>query len=206
MKTTELTQKQNWFNPMYLESKEINHIVFFDNETGETILEPTNENIRWFGNSNNDYPMVSFPFEIKRKNSIDLKSKSAFYTSFNYKYSMDKGKIVIYIPIQLLENFKCEKNVFQYETETDKKYFDVFSFDTIAIKKVGSLDENEKLIYSNGEPTKHTLTFHGYYKEVLKKLGRKVEATESIFKEYGINISTYDLAKLLKKYELTPIK
>lgn len=206
MKTTTLTQHESWFNPMYLDGKEINHIIFFDNVTGETILEPDNNNVRWFGNSNNDYPTICFEFEFKRKNIIDLKSKSAFYTSYKYKYSMDKGKIVLYIPVQLLENFKVQKNVFQFETDLDKKYFDVFSFDTIATKKTGKFDkEQDKVIYSTDEPIKQTLTFHSYYKTKLKKFGAKVEETETILKENGITISSYDLTKLLKKYELVKL-
>jgi hypothetical protein len=67
---TQLKQHESWFNPMYLDGKEINHIIFFDNVTGETILEPDNTNVRWFGNnvrwfshSNNDYPIICFDLD-----------------------------------------------------------------------------------------------------------------------------------------------
>jgi hypothetical protein len=203
---TEVKQHQSFFNPLFLDGREINHFVFFDRERGTTLLEPTNENVRWFknGGSNNDYPSIIFDFEIKRKNVIDLTSKKAFYSKYESKYNFDKGKIVVYIPIQLLKDFTVDKKVFQFETATDKNYLDIFTFKTMAVKKARKLNEDGSgVTYFNTELSEEVIKFHGYYISEPTDFGAQVNEVEEVLKSNGVKVSSYDLEKIMNLYTLT---
>lgn len=199
---TQLLRKHDCFNPMFLNDKEINHLVFYDCIKGETILSPENENVRWFGSNNNQYPEINFPFAFKRGNKVDLTRKDAFYTSYAYKYNFDKGKIVLYIPVQLLDNFQDLGEKLDFETETDKKYLHHYSFDVMAKAIYHEIQDGE-LKYLTSEVTKQTLSFHGYYRTELKPLGEKVAKIAAAFKGINSNIGTYEIERMLTVCDIT---
>ena len=197
---SQLLRSSSCFNPMFLNGKEINHLVFFDCVKGETILSPENENVRWFG-SNNEYPEINLPFEFKKANKIDFTRKDAFYTSYNYKYNFDKGKIVLYIPIQLLEDFKDEGEKMDFETAQDKKYLHHYSF-KVQARKIEHEVKDGQLLYNTGEVKTHTLKFNDYYRTELKPFGQEVENITTAFKKVCSNISTYEVERLLQICEI----
>jgi len=198
---TQLKKEQACYNPMFLDGKEINHLVFFDATTGKTILEPENDRIKWFGN-NNDYPVLEFPFEIKRRNKIDLNRVESFYTSYNSQWSSDKGRIVIYIPIQLLENFQSLGENLDFQSETAKHFCSSFSFDCLAVREYPKLNEVGEVVYLTSELEKTTLTIKGRRRTEKKELGNKIDAVCSFLKSQRITVSSYDIEQIFKHYDL----
>ena len=212
---TILKRCNDFMNPYSLvtdkKNIEINHIVFFDSEIGKEILTEGNTNIRWFGkSSNNEFPTIIFDFETPKKSKeINFTNKKPFYINYESRYNFDKGKIVLYIPIQLLNNFKYLGEVFDFETETEIKYKPTYSFDVNASKidlhECNKTKENnfKGYEYRTSEIKEHTIIFNDYYKTVLKPLGEKIELISNKLNEIGIeNVYKYDLEKMLSAFDI----
>lgn len=215
MKTT-IKQIEQGFNPLFLETEtgknlEINHFVFYDYLTGKEVVNNEGsiyefyENIRWFNNSgsNNEFPILIFDFSIIKKKDHNLTRNYAYYVNYKSKYSFDKNKIVVFIPVQILTNYKTEKDVFQFETETEKKYFDMFFFDVKAVKREYRINDLKEIQYYNGELKTHTLKFHGYYKNVKTDLGKKIDLIKEVLDKNNININSSDIENIMKHFEIT---
>lgn len=201
---SQLVRQASYFNPMFLNGKEINHIVFYDANEGKTLLEPDNENVRWFnsGGSNNDYPLVQFPFEFKKANKIDLTRKDAFFTYYAYKYNFDKGKIVLYIPIHLLTDFKDLGEEERFQTDTEINYLHNYQFTTLA-QKVEPVIINDEVEWKTSELKPFNIQFHGYYRIELKPLGKKIEEITEKVKTVYPGISKYTIEQIMEVCDIT---
>jgi len=196
MKTT-LSQQNIWFNPYFLDNKQVHKINFFDYKTGLIVF-----NTNWFSNfgGNNDYPEISFPFEIKRRIKTNLDIKEAFYCA-----AVNIGEINVYIPIQLLENFTHTKDVLEYETEIEITYTDIFSFDLECKKYAHKLNEVGEVEYITLDSEVRTVKVDGKYKTVLKDKGIKIADIMDTLKQDSTlsNVSTYTIEKMLKYLDIT---
>lgn len=215
MKTqnTILKRMSEFMNPYLLitekGNKEINNIVFYNSETGKELLSEGNTNIRWFG-SNNEFPEMQFNFaEPRRKNEVDLKSVAPFYVAYKSRLNFYKDKIVLYIPIQKLENFKYLGILFDFETDIDKKSLPTYSFDVqcskINLHKCKKTAENKLngYEYRTSEVKKHTIKFNDYCVTELKPLGEKLEKLYEAAKSAKMDVSKYDIEKMLNVFEIT---
>jgi len=196
MKTT-LAQQNTCFNPYFLYSKQVHTINFFDYKTGLIVF-----NTNWFSDfgGNNDYPEISFPFEIKRRIKTNLDIKDAFYCK-----AANKGEINVYIPIQLLENFTHTKDVLKYETEIEIIYTDIFSFDLECKKDARKLNEVGEVEYITLDSEVRTVKVGGKYKIVLNDKGIKIAAIKDTLNQDSTlsNVSTYTIEKMLKYLDIT---
>jgi hypothetical protein len=196
MKTT-LAQSNTFFNPYFLDGKQVKKINFFDYKTGLIVF-----NTDWFSSfgGNNDYPEISFPFEIKRRIKINLDIKQSFYCK-----SANKGEINIYIPIQLLDNYTHTKDVLKYETETEYTYTDIFSFDLECKKDGRKLNEFEEVEYIVLDSEIRIVKVSSNYKTVLKEFGVKVQNIKDAIKadNYLSDISVYTIERLMKHLNIT---
>jgi len=201
---SDLIQSESYFNPYFFNGKQVNHLVFYDSING-TELIPNWDGIRWFGGgSNNDYPLMRLPFEFKKKNIIDLTSKQAFYTSYKSKYSYDKGKIVLYIPIQLLDSFQDLGENLKFETETDKQYRHDYSFKVLAKKTEFAYNkETETATYPVSDLKEFTIQFSGHYITKLKPLGKKIETITEKIKTVCPELSKYTIERMLTVCNIT---
>lgn len=202
---TLLAQSSKFYNPYFINGKEVNHIIFYSCETGKTIFKEGAyiESVRWFG-SNNEYPQILLPFnEVKKKNKVALFSKVAFVVKYESKYKFDAGKVVLYIPIESLENWKHEENVKGFESNTQTEYFDKFSFDIECSAYERSLNELEQLVYTETEIKTHTIVFKANYNFVSTDFGVKCNEIAAKCKENNIKLSSYDVEKMLKIFNIT---
>lgn len=201
-KTTVIEANVTAFNPYFLQQDkklQIDRMHFFNSETG-TILFSTG----WFNNggSNNQTPKVTFPFSISKKREQDLTKNVAFYMPMVSKYSFDKGKIDLFIPIQLLPDFKEVKKVFRFETETAKHYQDEYSFNLLAIRKLYRLNEMEQLESYSGPEEVQEIKATGQYMQELKPFGEKVKEVTEKLNASGLDVSKYDIEKILTVYDM----
>jgi len=202
MKTTTLKRDNDMFNPYFLNGKQVEKMIFFNPQTAEIVFSE-----RWFNNSgsNNQYPSVTFNFDIPKKNIKDLTRQTAFCMSIREGY--DKGKLLLYIPISLLQNYQVEKDVFQFETDTDKHYKDIHSFDVVCVLKECKLDENNenRLVYFNGEEKSQTVKVGSGYRSIKNSFGAKVAEVLQDLTDKKVDVKSYALEKIMKHYTLTPI-
>ena len=79
---TVIKQDQAFFNPYFIDGKQIQNIRFF-NSSGVIA------SCKWFGDgSNNGFPSFVLPQEVKRKLKIDFSKNTCFYVKNNEKYFM----------------------------------------------------------------------------------------------------------------------
>lgn len=192
---SDLVKTESYYNPMFLNGRQIEHLVFYDADKGTEILNGW-DGLRWFG-SNNNYPLIRFPFEFKKANKVDLTRKDAYYTTFQHTYSYDKGKIVLYIPIHLVDSFTDLGEVLQFETDTEKNFRHSYSFKVMAQSDEYYLDEFEELKSRTTELKECTIEFSGRYRMELKPFGEKVKTITERIKTVYPEISVYDVEKIM---------
>ncbi len=197
---SDLVKTEDCYNPMFLNGKQINHLVFYDHKTGNKLLGNW-EGLRWFG-SNNKYPLIRFPFEFKRANKIDLSRKDAFYVSHTKSYQTRK-EIALYIPISLMEEFKDLGEKMDFETDTEKHYRHDYSFNVMAKCDEYYLNENEEFKSRVTDIKYTTITFSGQYRTELKPFGQKVNAITEKVKTVYPEISSYLIEQMLTVCDIT---
>lgn len=179
------------WNP-YMNSKngkQVESIKFF--KDGEIIAS-----VQWFrGNngSNNRFPEINLPTELKEKRKEDLTLKFCFL--FNS---------CIYIPADLV-NFRDNGEKFDFETDCATQYKSTFSIDIEAVEWLAELDEIGKLAYRKDAMKPLTITEAYKHRQVDKPVF--IEATkiaEEMEKDH-VKISRYDILKMMQKYNFSKI-
>lgn len=201
MQTTKFQQRSN-LNSYYFDGYEVASFTFYSHETGHTIAYNPRG---WFSEgSNNNYPTLEFSFPIIKKMKSDLFRNYGYFTRSQKKATLsNRAKIDVFIPVTLLKNTHLETGVFNFETATDLNYFDRFSFEATAEKWEASLNETTGgLDWNKTELKSHNMKFTFNHNSVPTPFGHKVEKMKAELKEHGIQITGYDLEKLMEKYKL----
>jgi hypothetical protein len=194
MTNTKLTTSAG-FNPYLLNCKTIDKIIFF--KEGETITS-----VNWFG-SNNNYPEMIINDEIKRKNNIDLNSKKPFF--INIKQGWDKGRIILYIPANLVKLTDKGEGI-RYENENETQYQQNYTIEVECSKWEIEINDNGKLEYSKSVVENRVIEFSECTIRVKKdKLINDEQLKDEIKELCNLDIYMGDLQKILKHYTITKI-
>ncbi len=186
------------FNPFQLNGLVVNSLNFY--KEGKVIAS-----CRWFGNNNNYYSL-SFEFEIKRANRLNLERKDAFYmrckdeTVWGAEYS-------VYIPADFvnLQDLGRSKSYSTWDCDATKQ--------TFAVNLHGVRKQFTKV-----EPSAKTnwrdYDYIGVEGDYLEKFEcnyiftdteekkRCKEIAENINAASGLNLSYYDVHKISQVYDL----
>jgi hypothetical protein len=176
------------YNPYFNDKngKKVNQVKIF-NEYG--VLA----SVKWFSGkfgSNNRYPEILLPTELKVKRSEDFKSKFCFL--------FDES---VYIPASLV-NYQIEPEELDFESEWGYHYKSYFSIDIVCKSYELQLDEFEQPFYLESELKLQTIRQDFNHKTVDKPDYTYFKEISDILKTEGINISGYDLLKISKKYTI----
>lgn len=200
--TTNVTAKQNevksiikqsasWYNPYSFEGKEVDSIRFY-NESGEIV------SINWFG-SNNDYPELNLPFEIRRAIKLNFTKKDAFY--MKAKDCSYASRVDIYIHESLLNLQNLGEKRTDYDTSI--QYRTEYTISVQASKKQVQFDKKlDKAFYTVSDIEQRDITFYGNYHFEKNDEGKRLQNIMTIAKECGLNWSEYDIQNLEKRFEL----
>lgn len=201
--TANVTAKQNevksiikksasWYNPYSFEGKEVDRIRFY-NESGEIV------SINWFG-SNNDYPELNIPFEIRRAIKLNFSKKDAFYMKAK-DCDHAPGRIDIYIHESLLNLQNLGEKRTDYNTSIQYKT-EYKIFVNSSKKQVQYDKELDKAVYSVSDIEQRDIIFCGNYRFEKNDEGNRLQNIMSIAKKCGLNWSEYDIQNLEKHFEL----
>ena len=197
--TSQLVKSASFYNPYFFEGRQIHKICFF-NSDGVII------SVNWFG-SNNKYPTLVIPSEIKRKNKVDFLSKTAFYVS-----APDKGKgyIYIYVPANLVNLQDIGESVY-FDNENETQYMQNYkitvhcSEDKMQLKEGCSHDDFQPYEYIITPVESREIKFDVFSKNVKKDKYHNDQLLRGNIKTIcGIDVNMYDLQKILKHYDITP--
>lgn len=118
MKNVTLGKHSNWYNPHFLPTdngiKEVKELRLFDKDG-------VKHRFKWFvdnsGHSSINHE-VTIDVEVKRKIKEDFSLNLAFYMSYKGNYDFEKGKVILYIPLSVLNIVEYDRNPIDYTTET----------------------------------------------------------------------------------------
>lgn len=169
--------------------KKVEKIKFF--KDGEIIAS-----VEWFRGSrgsNNSYPEINLPTELKEKRKEDLTLKFCFL--FNS---------CIYIPADLV-NFRDNGEKFDFECDYMTQYKSTFSIDIEAVEWLAELDEMGKLAYRKDAMKPLTITEAYKHRQVEKPAFIEAGNIAEIVKKEGADVSRYDILKMMKVYNFSKI-
>lgn len=174
--TNTLTQSAKWYNPFYIEGRQVKNIYFY-NESG--IVCETGRG--WFGNNNGMGSM--YIGETIRKAKFNPAAKCNFWIPVAAEsYETDKCcNVYLYVDGK---DITCERLP---DTQSDgvcKAWIDHWQH--FAVNIHGIKKQIEK--YTGNEKT---------------AFGRKVDKMEKTFKDMGIRIDSYEVMKLLESFNVS---
>lgn len=179
------------YNPYFnsKNGKKVESIKFF--KDGEIIAS-----VKWFtGNngSNNRYPEINLPTELKEKRKEDLNLKFCFL--FN---------ACIYIPADLV-NFRDNGEKFDFETDYITQYKSTFSIDVEAVGLIAEIKEEGGVKWTKDKMQLLTITEGYKYRQVEKPAFIEAGNIADIVKKEGADVSRYDILKMMKIYNFSKI-
>lgn len=179
------------WNP-YMNSKngkQVESIKFF--KDGEIIAS-----VNWFRGlrgSNNSYPEINLPTELKEKRKEDLSLKFCFL--FNS---------CIYIPADLV-NFRDNGEKFDFECDYMTQYKSTFSIDIEAVEWIAEIKEEGGVKWTKDAMKPLTITEAYKHRQVDKPAFIEAGNIAEIVKKEGADVSRYDILKMLKIYNFSKI-
>ena len=183
---------------LYMEDgKEINNIVVYGN--GKELYKSNQPYITIVNEDNREYDSIEIILEgdIKRANKINLDRKDNFYmVDKENKYFSDKGYILYIHESEIKINSVTEKVALKLKHEVNyKKVFNITLKGNIKYKAYDKhLHSYISCIRNNVN-----ITQRFYSKSVVTEYGKKLKEIEEFFKNNKINITRYDLEKLIDK-------
>lgn len=210
MKTKETTQTsvltKRDINSYFFDGYKLVRINIYDPATGATLIDIPRG---WFGYSNNDYPEIHFPFSIIKKMKSDQTRNFAHIVTEKEKYRLDNTHTVaLFLPVTLLNLFTIEKNLFDFETDTDKHYYDNAKFTVTAVKTDCTYNKKyQRLEYHQTKPKPFEINIRFNLTQRPTQHGLNVEMMKTEFNKnkWLADLSESQISELLKNYILTPI-
>ena len=132
MKTTIINKQHNWFNPYFLNGKQIDSIIIF-NSSGKI------GSFKWFG-SNNKYPEILIPCEVKNKRKIDFNQKGAFLTK-----GLMYGERVNLLYININNFTHTEVKQIENKSRDSVSYYASFHIDFMAKEQTYVFNESKDI-------------------------------------------------------------
>jgi hypothetical protein len=173
------------YNPYFLNgSRQIDEISFFSDSEIKV-------NIRrgWLSSNNNDYPTIELPFKVTRKNKIDLSGDYGFYNTVN-------DKTTLYLPLVKIDHKFLGENI-DWQDKDSIHYQKKMEINLTGIHYHCYLDSGETK-WKNSENINHTISIKYGYRSEFTSRGKKCEKLSNLFKENTIDLSVYDVSKMLE--------
>lgn len=163
--------KSHSFNRYVVNKKELVDIIFYTPNGVELTIDRG-----WLSNEGTDIKSIELPID-------DVKTRK--------KVSFDKNEVflyinTLYIPSEMV-NLTYEGEKLEYETSVDEYMYDYYSADINAITCFGKELSSIKIIKQS-----HI---------IKKEFGLNVEKMYKELHDNLINITMYDLIRLMEKYE-----
>ena len=183
---------------LYMEDgKEINNIVIYGD--GKELYKSNQPYITIVDENNREYDSqeIILVGDIKRANKVNLNRKDNFYVvDKENKYFSDKGYILYIHESEIKVNSVTEKVALKLKHEVNyKKVFNITLKGNIKYKEYDKdLHDYVSLVKNNVN-----ITQRFYSKCELTEYGKKLKEIEEFFKNNKINITRYDLEKLIDK-------
>ena len=198
MEDIKIKRLSNIYRPLYVNGYQIEKYIFYSD--GKILFE--------FGScleceKLGDILSMTIT-EPKKVNKVNLNRSDNFFITGRREYKFDKS-FILYINVNL-ENIKIEDIPFK-ERWRDEFKITFYKFKKIILNKPfsyyeRSLDENRKLKYVETQKEKGEIILFDKIKNEKLELGLKKDKIFKQFKELNINISSYEIEKLLKNYTL----
>jgi len=190
METTTIKQKQSFYNPYYLNGKKIDAIVFF--KQGKKIGQ-TN----WFTDfgSNNDYPEVYLPEQIKNKRKIDLNSKDSFLAKTTSDIDSYNGNYTLYLN---LDNYyyTIEKLVPSHSDKYYNRFKDIMYIKLDALKRVLTVDKETKETNYITVDDNYTIKVEMNFISQRTKEQRSIEKLTKLLNSKNIDVSEWQIRQI----------
>jgi hypothetical protein len=183
--TTTIARNSSYFNPYFFEGKQISRLVFF--KDGNELAR-----VNWFtlNVSNNRVPLIDFETPILNKRKIDLNTKQVYYFSGN-----------IYIHADIVEFKFVESETIDMENEYRIRH--KFQINVLCQIEEGYINEQEQYRTRLTDLQKRNLI--GSYAVDFEPKPQQIQANKLAdeFKSVlNVDISKYDIYKLLNKYQI----
>lgn len=184
-----LRKTNPWYNHYFLDGKEINKILLFDpNGVVGTF--------KWFG-SNNDFPELQIPAELKNKRKVDFNANYSFITKSEERY--EKG-FYLYVPISAIEH--SEPTYIEEESLGRIATYKSFEIKLKAIKRLHRLDGKGGLEYYNDSEFKeYSLTVRNWHSSYQLTEKDKLKKVKSKLNDSGMTISLERLQTIKKEID-----
>lgn len=190
MQNGKLYTSPNW-NPYFnsKNGKKVESIKIF--KDGEILAS-----VNWFNGlrgSNNEFPEISLPTELKEKRKEDL--------TLNFCFLFNS---CVYIPADLV-NFCDNGENFDFECDYMTQYVSTFSIDVEAVQWLYELDELGQLQYKKSELKPVRIVQKYKHRQVEKPAFIEAGSIAEIVKKEGADVSRYDILKMMKIYNFSKI-
>lgn len=171
-------ERRTYWNPFFCNGRQVNNIIFYNDEG---IMFETHHG--WFGTGDNKIDSFDLVDEVKVRRATALNKmdkKDNFFVSVANLYSKD-NKYDLYLYVD------------GNKISLDKEEIKEEKFSDTQIRRYA---KRTLTIYNKKIDLEETLKF------IQTDFGNKVENIQNELKELGIKLGSFELAQLLKHYDL----
>ena len=183
--TTTIQRNASYFNPYFFNGKQVSRVVFF--KDGNELAR-----INWFSlnMSNNRVPFIDFETPIHNKRKIDLNTKQAYYFD---------GNVYIHADIVGFKYIESDRTDLENEYRIRHK----FQINVLCQIEESYLDDQEQYRIRLSDIQKRNLVeTYAVEFEPKPQLIEAKKLAEEFKSVLNVDISKYDIYKLLNKYQI----
>lgn len=183
--TTTIQRNASYFNPYFFNGKQVSRVVFF--KDGNELAR-----INWFSlnMSNNRVPFIDFETPIHNKRKIDLNTKQAYYFD---------GNVYIHADIVGFKYIESDRTDLENEYRIRHK----FQINVLCQIEESYIDDQEQYRIRLSDIQKMDLVeTYAVEFEPKPQLIEAKKLAEEFKSVLNVDISKYDIYKLLNKYQI----
>lgn len=167
---------ESCYNPFFIDGREIKRIIFY-NDSGIVLKTRSG----WFGYNNNFRGGLDIPETISKR-KVDLSIKKCFYVPVAPEYYERNKKCA---ELYLYIDGESIKLIDKTESQECFNKVDIWHYENFTFEICG-----------------HVIVENLVVKIERNEFGQKVDAIQKELEEAGIKIDSFDLKRLLEKYNL----
>lgn len=182
---TTIQRNASYFNPYFFNGKQVSRVVFF--KDGNELAR-----INWFSlnMSNNRVPLIDFETPIHNKRKIDLNTKQAYYLDGN-----------VYIHADIVDFKYIESD--RTDLENEYRIRHKFQINVLCQIEESYIDDQEQYRIRLSDLQKRELIeTYAVEFEPKPQLIEAKKLAEEFKSVLNVDISKYDIYKLLNKYQI----
>lgn len=199
---TIISRVGNWYRPYIIMEHEIRNIKIYKN--GEILFE---KRCGWLEHHFNTLTSTStdvtsiFLDEVKRSTKLNLKRTDNFIIKESNNIGFEQKSYTLYIHEKNAHVKKLSEKK-DSETETEILYHIPYEINIPHMRMIYKKDENNKLT----NDIRFTIKEQKFSRTKKKPFGKKVDETYNQLKEHVNSISKFEVANLLKNFDIIPKK